>query len=115
VFAPPPAQAPAAEPVPAPLPAGAPLLSGRDDLVRRLRAIIEETSGLSLADVPDSMSFLDAGLDSLVLAQLAQILQKRFAVGLTFRHLLEKTPCLGVLADYLDAETGRARPTVEAK
>jgi acyl carrier protein len=84
--------------------------SPRQRLRDELRAIIESTAGLSLGE-GESMTFLDAGLDSLLLTQLAFTLQRKFRVELSFRQLLDGLSSLGPLADFI-AE--RTLPAVEA-
>ncbi|RKH33218.1 acyl carrier protein, partial [Corallococcus llansteffanensis] len=63
--------------------------------------------GLELGDADAGASFLELGLDSLVLTQAALAVQKQFGVKVTFRQLLEEVPSLGQLAAYLD---GRMAP-----
>jgi len=84
--------------------------SPRQGLRDELRAIIEGTSGLSLGE-SESMTFLDAGLDSLLLTQLAFTLQRKFRVELSFRQLLDGLSSLGPLADFIAA---RIAPAQEA-
>ncbi|RKH43262.1 polyketide synthase [Corallococcus sicarius] len=76
-------------------------------LVPTLRNLFEELSGLELADADAGASFLELGLDSLVLTQAALAVQKQFGVKVTFRQLLEEVASLGQLAAYLD---GRMPP-----
>ncbi|NPC71099.1 amino acid adenylation domain-containing protein [Corallococcus exiguus] len=71
-------------------------------LVPTLRNLFEELSGLELADADPGASFLELGLDSLVLTQAALAVQKQFGVKVTFRQLLEEVASLGQLAAYLD-------------
>ncbi|NPC53794.1 acyl carrier protein, partial [Corallococcus exiguus] len=70
--------------------------------VPTLRNLFEELSGLELADADPGASFLELGLDSLVLTQAALAVQKQFGVKVTFRQLLEEVASLGQLAAYLD-------------
>ncbi|RKH08933.1 aminotransferase class III-fold pyridoxal phosphate-dependent enzyme, partial [Corallococcus sp. CA053C] len=70
--------------------------------VPTLRNLFEELSGLELGDADAGASFLELGLDSLVLTQAALAVQKQFGVKVTFRQLLEEVPSLGQLAAYLD-------------
>jgi amino acid adenylation domain-containing protein len=74
--------------------------SPRDHLRNELRTLIENTSGSSLGD-GESMPFLDAGLDSLLLTQLAFTLQRKYRVNLNFRQLLDGLSSLGPLTDYI--------------
>ncbi|RKH18694.1 amino acid adenylation domain-containing protein [Corallococcus sp. CA047B] len=76
-------------------------------LIPTLRNLFEELSGLELGDADASASFLELGLDSLVLTQAALAVQKQFGVKVTFRQLLEEVPSLGDLAAFLD---GRMPP-----
>ena len=50
-----------------------------------------------------SMSLLELGLDSLLLTQGAQLLQRKFSVSITFRQLMEELGSLETIAEYLDA------------
>ncbi|RKI43301.1 aminotransferase class III-fold pyridoxal phosphate-dependent enzyme, partial [Corallococcus sp. AB049A] len=72
------------------------------ETVPSLRTLFEELSGLELAGADPGASFLELGLDSLVLTQAALAVQKQFGVKVTFRQLLEEVPSLGQLAAYLD-------------
>ncbi|MEH2446013.1 MAG: aminotransferase class III-fold pyridoxal phosphate-dependent enzyme [Nostoc sp.] len=86
-------------------------------LIPLLKEIIEETSGLEIASVDDSTTFLEMGLDSLSLTQVGLALKKKFQVKITLRQLLEIYPNLGTLADFinpaLSAETLSALGLIE--
>ncbi len=73
-------------------------------LMPLLKEIVEETSGLELADTDESATFLELGLDSLTLTQVGLALQKRFNVQVTFRQLLKELPNLVALADFMDRQ-----------
>ena len=74
----------------------------RDRLIPVLRQLLEDASGFDLAGAPATATFLELGMDSLFLTQIALTLQKRFGVAVTFRQLLEQIATLGVLADFID-------------
>jgi len=98
---------PETEPAPeaqASVPEAGAAASPRDRLRAELRAVIEGTSGSSLGE-GESMTFLDAGLDSLLLTQLAFTLQRKYRVELSFRQLLDGLSSLGPLADYIANRT----------
>jgi acyl transferase domain-containing protein/acetylornithine/succinyldiaminopimelate/putrescine aminotransferase len=78
--------------------------SRRDTLVGLLRGILEETSGMDLADVEESTTFFEMGLDSLFLTQASLEIQKQFEVPVSFRQMLEDFPDMASLADHLDRE-----------
>ncbi|MEH1799486.1 MAG: aminotransferase class III-fold pyridoxal phosphate-dependent enzyme [Nostoc sp.] len=77
--------------------------SPQQKLIPLLKEIIEETSGLEIASVDDSTTFLEMGLDSLSLTQVGLALKKKFKVKVTLRQLLEIYPNLGTLADFINS------------
>ncbi|BDI15508.1 hypothetical protein ANSO36C_13100 [Nostoc cf. commune SO-36] len=76
--------------------------SPQQKLIPLLKEIIEETSGLEIANVDDSTTFLEMGLDSLSLTQVGLALKKKFKVKVTLRQLLEICPNLVTLADLIN-------------
>ena len=50
------------------------------------------------------MTFLEMGMDSLVLTQTAAAMKKQLGVNVSFRKMLEETPTVDTLVDFLDAE-----------
>ncbi|PHM11402.1 type I polyketide synthase [Nostoc sp. 'Peltigera malacea cyanobiont' DB3992] len=77
--------------------------SPQQKLIPLLKEIIEETSGLEIASVDDSITFLEMGLDSLSLTQVGLALKKKFKVKVTLRQLLEIYPNLGTLSDFINS------------
>ena len=82
-----------------PLPAAP---SRRPALVERLRTVFEDVAGIELGDVDASASFVELGLDSLTLTQVAMQLKKNFALPITFRQLMESLVSFDALAAYFD-------------
>ncbi len=76
--------------------------SRKQRLIPILKEVLEATSGLELASVDESITFLEMGLDSLSLTQVAIALKKKFKVKIAFRNLLEDYPNLDTLAAFLD-------------
>ncbi len=76
-------------------------LSPRDALIAQVKALLEDSSGLELADVTPEETFIEMGLDSLFLTQVATSLSKKFGVKISLRQLNVEIPNLGGLADYL--------------
>jgi amino acid adenylation domain-containing protein len=70
----------------------------------KLRDILEDASGIELAGVRPDQSFLEMGLDSLLLTQVAQTLRKEFGLPFTFRQLMSTYRTPDQLVAYLDAE-----------
>ncbi len=71
-------------------------------ILTKISSIVSQTSGIEYAADAFSHSFLDLGLDSLTLTQLAIRLKKDFKLPITFRQLNEEFCSPILLADYLD-------------
>lgn len=71
-------------------------------LISRLKALFEDVSGVELEDADASHSFVELGLDSLTLTQVALQLKKEFALNITFRQLMEDYTSFALLVAYLD-------------
>ncbi|MBX2977649.1 MAG: amino acid adenylation domain-containing protein [Flavobacteriales bacterium] len=76
-------------------------LSPKDALIAQIKHLLEESSGLELAEASPDETFLEMGLDSLFLTQVATSLSRKFGVKISFRQLNEEVPNLDKLADYL--------------
>lgn len=72
-------------------------------LIGRLRVLFEDVSGIELADADPTLAFVELGLDSLTLTQVALQLKKEFKLGVTFRQLMETYRSFDALAAHLDA------------
>ncbi len=79
------------------------LTSRRDQLITRLCGIVDQVVGIDVEGADPSAAFVELGLDSLALTQVALQLQKAFGVKITFRQLMESHSSLGALAAHLDA------------
>jgi amino acid adenylation domain-containing protein len=69
-----------------------------------LRQLFEDTSGIAIGDGDDHTSFIELGLDSLFLNQIALTIEKRFGVETTLWQLLDEHRNLEALARRLHAE-----------
>lgn len=78
------------------------MTSRKPQLIEAIKAVLEESSGLELADADSAVTFLELGLDSLSLTQVGIALKKKVGVKVTFRQLLEDFPTLDTLATHLD-------------
>ncbi|MBK8498108.1 MAG: aminotransferase class III-fold pyridoxal phosphate-dependent enzyme [Flavobacteriales bacterium] len=76
----------------------------KEALIQQIKNLLEESSGLELAEASPEETFLEMGLDSLFLTQVATSLSKKFGVKISFRQLNEEVPNLDKLADYLLAK-----------
>lgn len=76
----------------------------KQSLISQIKDILENTSGIDMQDASAEMSFIEMGLDSLLLTQIAIALKKSFQVPITFRQLNEEFSNLELLANYLDQQ-----------
>lgn len=89
-----------------------PEVSTEELILPLLADVLETTSGIDVSAAEPTTTFLELGLDSLSLTQVALALKKKFKVKIAFRNLLEDYPNLETLAAFL-AET--ASPDVLPK
>lgn len=86
----------------APVPSGADAnLTPKEALIAQIKHLLEESSGLELAEASPEETFLEMGLDSLFLTQVATSISKKFGVKISFRQLNEELPNLDKLADKI--------------
>jgi amino acid adenylation domain-containing protein len=76
--------------------------SVRVHLVSKLGDLFEEVAGIEFGNGDAEVSFMELGLDSLALTQVAQQVKKAFKVDVTFRQLMENHPSLSALATHLE-------------
>lgn len=70
-------------------------------VMTKLKAILEETSGIEMADTDEEASFMELGFDSLFLTQAAITISNEFKVQLAFRQLIEDFPTVAALGAHL--------------
>ncbi|MFK2898818.1 amino acid adenylation domain-containing protein [Dyella jejuensis] len=71
-------------------------------LVAQLYALFEDVAGTEFDGVDPATHFVELGLDSLSLTQVALQLQKTFALKITFRELMESCSSFNSLAQHID-------------
>ncbi len=112
-------QAIASTAIEAPVPEGVDAnLSPKENLIEQIKILLEDSSGLELAEASPEDTFLEMGLDSLFLTQVATSLSRKFGVKISFRQLNEDLANLDKLADHLlphVKEVGAATPAHAAK
>jgi amino acid adenylation domain-containing protein len=74
----------------------------KDILTEKIKDILEDASGIEMEGVTPGMSFIEMGLDSLLLTQVALIFKKEFALPITFRQLNEEYATIDALATFVD-------------
>jgi acyl carrier protein len=70
-------------------------------MLKKISKIIEDISGTSISESSFNKSFLDLGLDSLVLTQIAKVISKETKSQINLRHLMENYPSVEFLTNYL--------------
>jgi len=86
---------------------------GQDKLILKLIAIFEETSGLSFTGIDTATTFLEMGMDSLLLSQVAYKIQKDYGVKIVFSQLMRNLSTISLLSDYIRTNRKEAdRPSV---
>ncbi|WP_257668237.1 polyketide synthase [Parapedobacter tibetensis] len=78
------------------------IIMRKDLLINNVKTLLEEASGIDIADAPLHATFIEIGFDSLLLTQIAQSLKKEFGLPITFRKLNEEYHNLNLLGEYLD-------------
>ncbi|KAA9353449.1 polyketide synthase [Larkinella humicola] len=79
-----------------------PVVMRKDALINKVKEMLEEASGLEMEGVLPDMSFLEMGLDSLLLTQVSITLKREFGLPITFRQLNEEYATIDSLVAYLD-------------
>ncbi|WP_343069164.1 amino acid adenylation domain-containing protein [Hymenobacter citatus] len=81
-------------------------------LLQKIADILEDASGIEMSGTTPDQTFLEIGLDSLLLTQVALTLRKEFDLPITFRQLNESYATPAALAAYLDQAlpSGRYQP-----
>jgi acyl transferase domain-containing protein/glutamate-1-semialdehyde aminotransferase/acyl carrier protein len=83
-------------------------------LVVRLKDLFGDVAGLDLSLADPSAGFVELGIDSLTLTQVAMQTKKRFGVAVTFRQLSESCRSFDALAQYLDSALPAEPPAAAA-
>jgi amino acid adenylation domain-containing protein len=95
-------------------PAGAPAAAPEGSLRRRVLSLLESTSGLSMEGVdPAATTFLEMGMDSLFLTQIAFRIGKDFGVKTTYGQLMRDHPTIDALVTLV-AGGAAAAPSAPA-
>jgi amino acid adenylation domain-containing protein len=73
-------------------------------LVDELKQLFEQASGIDFRAANPEDNFLELGVDSLLVTQLATKVKQTYKVPVTFRQLMEDFPSFGSLAGHLDQQ-----------
>lgn len=75
--------------------------STNDGLKTKLTEVFEEASGMDISEFESDTSFMEMGMDSLFLTQVALNLKKVFKVEIGFRQLMEELATTDELCEFL--------------
>jgi amino acid adenylation domain-containing protein len=84
---------------------------------KKLIAVLEDITGYDLEKMEPEAQFSEAGLDSLLLTQVAIALEQEFGGNITFRHLVEEYTSLKELSEFyvellpVETKTSQTAPT----
>nr|WP_084407138.1 type I polyketide synthase [Pedobacter panaciterrae] len=82
----------------------------KNNLAIKIRQVLEDASGIEMQNVASNKNFVEIGLDSLLLTQIAISLKREFNLPVTFRKLNEEYPTIESLTDYIDKNTAQEDP-----
>lgn len=111
---PPPVSSVPAPAVPTAMSGTAPTGARRARLIPELKDAVEQVSGVDVGVGDAGASFVELGLDSLALTQVALAVSKRYGAKVTFRQLLEEHTSLDRLAGFLDGQLAPEAAPFEA-
>lgn len=86
-----------------------PSIMRKDIILQKISEIISNISGIELEQEDNQYNFLELGLDSLVLTQMATTCKKEFETDITFRQLNDELNSPQLLAEHLDANLPKDR------
>lgn len=86
---------------------------GTQDIVTRIKEIIEGASGIDVSNAAPESGFMELGLDSLSLTQVALMLKKQFAVAVSFRQLNDELHTIALLSNYIASQNAQGERTVQ--
>lgn len=89
--------------------------AGASPVLNTLLRLLSRLTGTDYTPAQYEQSFLELGMDSLVLTQVAGRLKAEFKVELRFRKLLEDLTSIRLLAAYLEQQGSTAAPTPVVK
>ncbi len=87
--------------VPSPAPERA---DRRPALLARLGGVVQQLTGAEAGSVDPRASFFELGVDSLLLIQASQLIEREMGLAVPFRALFEELSTLDALAAFLDRE-----------
>ncbi|HVK73992.1 MAG TPA: amino acid adenylation domain-containing protein [Kofleriaceae bacterium] len=83
-------------------------------LLAQVRQLVEDVSGTDVSDADPATPWLELGLDSLTLTQLALQVQRSLGVKVTFRQVMERYPSVASLVAMLDEQLPADEPAAAA-
>ena len=79
-------------------------MTRKEYIINILKDILEDLSGIKKANLDESKTFLELGFDSLFMTQVSLAFQKKFELKITLRQLLETTPTIFSISEFIDGK-----------
>ncbi|HSD64458.1 MAG TPA: amino acid adenylation domain-containing protein, partial [Ignavibacteriaceae bacterium] len=79
-------------------------LTRKEYIADILKEVLEELSGIKKVDLDSTKSFFELGFDSLFMTQVSLAFQKKFEVKITLRQLIETSPTISAIAEFIDGK-----------
>jgi len=91
--------------------------SSTDDnpLLMKLKGMLNEVSGVEIADIDTDATFAELGVDSLMMTQVTAALSRDFDFKIGPRELVQETPSLALLAAHMEKTSPERWQAVEAR
>ncbi len=90
-----------------------PQYTQRDLILRDLKNIFQDLSGIHAEEMDEQATFLELGFDSLFLTQAVGKIKKEMKVELSFRQLFEEAPNFDALANLVETQISAEKYTAE--
>ncbi|MGH9945854.1 MAG: amino acid adenylation domain-containing protein, partial [Pyrinomonadaceae bacterium] len=74
----------------------------RQDVAESLKTLFHDLSGVEIADIDETATFLELGFDSLFLTQVSQSIQSKYSVTVAFRQMLDELSTIETLSEFID-------------
>ncbi len=82
----------------------APKTTRKSLVLRDIKDIFHQLSGMEVSQMNDQATFLEMGFDSLFLTQAVAKIKKLHPVNINFRQLFEEAPNFTALTDYIESQ-----------
>jgi acyl transferase domain-containing protein len=72
------------------------------ELVTTVKQLLKEISSIPIADIDEQQSFMAMGLDSLLIVQMQQALERRYGINIAITEFYQTVDSVAKIVDYLN-------------